>query len=412
MNEKNIRELLSKLYNSEYGIFFAYIFSGMKIEVSNEVPYAGITPEKLTINPKLFNMEPKQVFYILAHECLHIYFQHFTRFKEELKKNSILVNIATDLAINSILGKIDLPILFPDQFNFPELLTAEEYYALLRKYIKDRKGKGKGKNGGFQDDKSKQGKNGGFQDDKKTGGKEGKETDDKDINDQIKKWIDKLIDYIEDYEDLEKNEDELNDLMRKIRHGLEKVGEGRIIKSLEADAKRLWEILINKWLGSIRKYKYLTYRREHRRAYEHSDFFIPYQAKRKVLNIAVFIDASGSIDENLLSYYTSIIKKNNPDVEFSVVASFDTNLYFYKDIKKVDTIYGGGGTDFRPIFDYCSKNKTKIDGILIFTDGYGEYPNEFPKIPTAWFTTTTGSEEYIIKNVPSSHMVICFSRNE
>ena len=56
---------------------------------------------------------------------------------------------------------------------------------------------------------------------------------------------------------------------------------------------------------------------------------------------------------------------------------------------KLDTIQGGGGTDFRPVFDLIGNYD--IDLIIYFTDGHGIYPKK-PVIepPVLWVL----SEDY------------------
>lgn len=50
---------------------------------------------------------------------------------------------------------------------------------------------------------------------------------------------------------------------------------------------------------------------------------------------------------------------------------------------------GGGGTDFRPAFEYvdelCRKKEfQRLCGLIYFTDGYGTFPGEPPDYKTAF----------------------------
>ena len=47
---------------------------------------------------------------------------------------------------------------------------------------------------------------------------------------------------------------------------------------------------------------------------------------------------------------------------------------------------GGGGTDFRPVFDWVS---THADGAIVLyaTDGMGRYPDRAPHAPVIWLLT-------------------------
>lgn len=91
---------------------------------------------------------------VLIHEVLHCLFDH-CKFAEENGWIPEIANFAFDLAINSWLRKdgIMLPdgCLYPEQFNFPDGLSKEEYYERLMKQAKDgqpKPGKGQGKGQG------------------------------------------------------------------------------------------------------------------------------------------------------------------------------------------------------------------------------------------------------------------------
>ena len=51
---------------------------------------------------------------------------------------------------------------------------------------------------------------------------------------------------------------------------------------------------------------------------------------------------------------------------------------------------GGGGTSFRPVFDYLKKNPGEEQILIYFTDGYGDIP-EKPPYPVLWVITRNGS---------------------
>jgi predicted metal-dependent peptidase len=55
---------------------------------------------------------------------------------------------------------------------------------------------------------------------------------------------------------------------------------------------------------------------------------------------------------------------------------------------------GGGGTDFRPFFDYLEQHADRhTTAVAIYlTDGYGNFPRETPAISTLWVVTPGGKE--------------------
>ena len=74
---------------------------------------------------------------------------------------------------------------------------------------------------------------------------------------------------------------------------------------------------------------------------------------------------------------------------------------FDRYLKKVE-ISGGGGTDFRPVFDYVEELQKKggmheLCGLLYFTDGLGTFPSKMPPYKTGFVFLKTRQH---IKNVP------------
>jgi predicted metal-dependent peptidase len=72
--------------------------------------------------------------------------------------------------------------------------------------------------------------------------------------------------------------------------------------------------------------------------------------------------------------------------------SFDADIHNPKVIhtKKELSDYkviGGGGTDFIPIFKHLEE-KNILDGVIVFTDGYGSFPSQTKVKNTLWLITT------------------------
>ena len=51
---------------------------------------------------------------------------------------------------------------------------------------------------------------------------------------------------------------------------------------------------------------------------------------------------------------------------------------------------GGGGTDFRPVFEAIEKSGIIPDVLVYFTDGYGTFPDKEPSYPVIWASITPG----------------------
>lgn len=52
---------------------------------------------------------------------------------------------------------------------------------------------------------------------------------------------------------------------------------------------------------------------------------------------------------------------------------------------------GGGGTDFRPVFDWIDKEGGTPDALIYFTDTWGVFPDHAPGYPVIWASLTKGA---------------------
>lgn len=138
---------------------------------------------------------------------------------------------------------------------------------------------------------------------------------------------------------------------------------------------------------------------------------------KKVEEFAVVVDTSMSCSGELvrrfleetydvLSQNESFFRKINvhiiqcdEDVRSDVKISSEKELKAYMDNL---TLYGEGGTDFRPAFEYVNEKIrqgefTELRGLIYFTDGYGIYPRKAPGYQTAFVFM---QEDYRDADVP------------
>lgn len=114
-------------------------------------------------------------------------------------------------------------------------------------------------------------------------------------------------------------------------------------------------------------------------------------------NMGLFVDAidtSGSITQEVLCAFGTEIKAIRDAVNPLQVI----NIYCDADVNHVDTFeqgdeltfdaHGGGGTDFRPPFQYIEKERLEPKCFVYLTDGYGPFPDEPPDYPVLWLMTT------------------------
>ena len=72
-------------------------------------------------------------------------------------------------------------------------------------------------------------------------------------------------------------------------------------------------------------------------------------------------------------------------------------------------ISGGGGTDFRPVFEYAKTLDHPIDCLAYLTDGDGDFPDEAPPFPVIWGSIKQPPEHYpfgdvVMIPVPKEHL--------
>jgi len=138
-----------------------------------------------------------------------------------------------------------------------------------------------------------------------------------------------------------------------------------------------WRELIRMQLESTIKSDY-TWLRNSRRGW-HMDAVMPGMKLDPMIDIAISIDASGSMDEAILKDVlgeVAGIMEQFPNYRIHVV-SFDTEVYNPQqfDSDNLDDIteyeiVGGGGTDFDCVFRYFKENEIEPKRHIMFTDGY------------------------------------------
>ena len=109
-----------------------------------------------------------------------------------------------------------------------------------------------------------------------------------------------------------------------------------------------------------------------------------------LLRIVVAIDTSGSIDEELLATFLSEINsimQSYPNYEIDIITA-DAKVQSHEVFLAGETLdyelSGGGGTDFRPVFDYIDSYIDYPTILLYFTDGQGTFPTIEANYDVLW----------------------------
>ena len=122
--------------------------------------------------------------------------------------------------------------------------------------------------------------------------------------------------------------------------------------------------------------------------------YMPTLRKEGAGDIAIAIDTSGSIGKTELTAFFSELNCISEEVAPQSV----TVMYIDAAVSSVDRFEagetitakptGGGGTDFRPAFDWIKKNGSNPQALIYFTDMYGDFPKSPPDYPVIWVSTS------------------------
>ena len=113
----------------------------------------------------------------------------------------------------------------------------------------------------------------------------------------------------------------------------------------------------------------------------------------------VCVDTSGSVDDGQVQAFLSEVRgvlRAYPHVRATLYYA-DAALYGPHDLQADGDIpppQGGGGTDFRPFFEAVARDAGEFEtSVAVYlTDGYGDFPEERPNMPTLWVVTPGGLE--------------------
>ncbi|MEL4894021.1 vWA domain-containing protein [Crocosphaera sp. Alani8] len=115
------------------------------------------------------------------------------------------------------------------------------------------------------------------------------------------------------------------------------------------------------------------------------------------VQVFVCVDSSGSIGDQQLKFFLSEvvgILGSYPHVKCELYYA-DADVYGPHSINLDQNIpkpEGGGGTSFIPFFEKVEENRDpNLEGVCVYlTDGYGDFPEEEPLLPTLWVITSGG----------------------
>jgi predicted metal-dependent peptidase len=343
--------------------FFGNLATRLKLINSDEwCPTAATDGRNFYYNSRFIDsLRPKEVEFLFGHEVLHCVYDHMGRRGD---RHPQLWNIADDYCVNADLIKhrvgekiTTVPCLYDSKYDG---LCAEEVYDILYENAEkidindlldkmlDQHLDGEGDGEGGEAD----GKNG-----KGSGAPKLSQAEKDAIRDEIKEAV-------------------LAAAAASDGAGNLPLGVRRIIQDMTAP-KMNWRELLRMQLESTIKSDF-TWMRSSRKGW-HMDAVMPGMNLDPMIDIAVSLDASGSISAKMLKDFLSEvggIMEQFPAYRIHVL-TFDTAVYNAQqfdseNLEDISTyeVEGGGGTDFDCVFEYFKANDIEPKRHIMFTDGY------------------------------------------
>ena len=162
---------------------------------------------------------------------------------------------------------------------------------------------------------------------------------------------------------------------------------GRMVGEL-MQPKMPWRLLLARYMTQYARDDY-SYMRPSRRE---GAMILP-SLRSAQADILVVLDTSGSISEQEIDEFISEIDAIKGQLRARIVLhACDTALAEegpwlfepWDEFRFNEPIQGGGGTDFRPVFEWISRQGREPDLLLYFTDAQGSFPPVEPGFPVLW----------------------------
>jgi predicted metal-dependent peptidase len=358
---KNIEEKISKV-KSKLMIenpYFGTLASSLKFEKNDDIESFVSDGDRFEYNDDYIDsLDSDELSFAIANACMHQALSHKGRSKGKL---GWLWQMASDYSINSLL--VENQFILPQKVKYENRFDGkyvEEIYQILLSEIDDlTESENADNDPDRQSDKSEN------QEDKNIQ----KEEISKDelSNEEYERFLDMLHQKLQKQGDLPKGLDRLLDI--------------------SFESKVSWRELLYRYVNTHAQSDYRFFPPNMK--YLYLGFALP-AIYGEHLNISIAIDTSASIDRVLLEKFLSQLDQilqifPNYEIELIECDSKIQNisiLYPTQPLKA--TLKGGGGTDFRSVFDHIERESFNTKFLIYFTDGEGVFPEYIPRVDTLW----------------------------
>ncbi|MBU0631959.1 hypothetical protein KKA17_04880 [bacterium] len=349
--------------------YFGTLASRLELTKNENIPTFLSDGMRLEYNDDyLASLKISELEFALSNGVMHTVLSHQNR---KSSRQSWLWQLSTDYAINSMLLQNGLEM--PHGVNYDarfEGLYAEEIYEILRSEIKNEE---------FSDDERDE--TGFNENDKRHNPKHNsKNSDEKKDENAPKIEVENVVDEESFYYMNEKLiQDELS--RGNLPLGLERFFD------LRPTCRVDWREELSHAIDRFHKDDYRVLPPSKKLLYLGT--YLPSLTSNR-LKLIIAIDSSGSVDEALLAVFMSEVNSimlsiSNYEIDIIVAdAAVQSHDTFYEGDELFCTLKGGGGTDFRPVFEYIEQNLYDTSLLLYFTDLDGDFPAKEPLFDVVW----------------------------
>jgi len=334
-----------------------------------------------------------QTQFVLAHEAMHCALSHFNRSNHRQKHRW---DVACDYAVNMILD--DERMAGPENSLMNATyrgLTAEEIYPVLHEdppeetmdqHLFDDTGSGQGGEGEPEENDSEPGAGG---EGEQSGGDGQSEPTESDSAEQSEAGGQDAPPPPMDSDQLDEQwQGRLAAAAQAARQaGKLSASMLRLVDQLLAP-RLPWRALLARYMMNVARDDY-SFQRTSRRE---GEAMMPRLYSQGV-RVAVALDTSGSVTDDEMREFLTEVDALKAQVRAEVTLHACDNklaedgpwrFAMWQSLELPDSISGGGGTDFRPVFDWLEADRIEPDLLVYFTDAEGRFPETEPSFATIW----------------------------
>lgn len=152
-----------------------------------------------------------------------------------------------------------------------------------------------------------------------------------------------------------------------------------------------WRALLERFLARVARDDYSFARRSRREG----EALLPGMESGEA-NLVVAVDTSGSIPREALEDFLQEVDALKGQIragialllcDAALAQGMPSRFFPWEPIALPDSVSGGGGTRFTPVFEWVDSEPVRPDALLYFTDAEGEFPERAPDYPVMWLVT-------------------------